>query len=193
LKKLGLVALLVALTLIVTPTIVQAQWPAINSGYAVTTNWHGIDVPLGASVTAWAGTTDSTVEKVEFIWKDADGNVVRDEMVTVDATLDKYTTPAVPPGAPPEIVDWAQKPMNWGITIWYAQDTYPSVTDPLGDWSVKAKFINAFGQTVSSESDSFPVRATSFNVVPEVSFGTIAILIAMFGALLASKRFHVKH
>ena len=41
-----------------------AQKPVIPSSYDVTTNYHGIDVPPGAEVTATATTTDTTVTGV---------------------------------------------------------------------------------------------------------------------------------
>jgi hypothetical protein len=82
---------------------VLAQWAAISSRYAVTTNWHGKDVPLSSTVTATAGTTDSNVKTVEFVWKDPTEDVVWDVAVSIDGPL---TSPNVPDGATPEIIDW---------------------------------------------------------------------------------------
>jgi len=51
--------LLASLFLFASVSIAYAQWAAIkDSGYAVTTNWHGVDVPIGQDVIATAGTTD---------------------------------------------------------------------------------------------------------------------------------------
>jgi len=72
--------------------LAHAHWSAINSGYAVTTNWHGKEVPLGQSVTAWAGTTNSSVYQVEFKWKNKTGHVIYDVIVT---DIVNYTTPII--------------------------------------------------------------------------------------------------
>lgn len=163
--------------------IVQAGWPAISSGYAVTTNWHGIDVPIGELVTAWAGTTDGTVHTVEFVWKDPDDNVAWTDTISVFGPI---TTPNVPNNVPPEIENWGNT--NPGTPIWYANCTHnPSewTETVVGDWTVKAKFRNTVeipGQNYTS------FKATSFFVIPEVSFGTIAILLSMFGALAIKKK-----
>lgn len=172
--------LLAGLLVFASTNIAQAQWPAISSGYAVTTNWHGQDVPLGEDVFAVAGTTDIEVQKVEFIWLDP-GGMVRNQN-TVDV-FGPYTTPSVPAGVPQEISDWAYE--NPGVTIWYANDTY---TDPdiIGDWAVKAHFHDPTDPVKSlkgKNSDTIAIRATSFNVIPEVPFGTITILLSMFGTL----------
>lgn len=46
---------------------------------------------------------------------------------------------------------------------------------------------------MASEQDSFPTRATSFFAIPEVTIGTIAVVVAMFGALglFAIKKKHI--
>ena len=137
-------------------------------------------------MTATAGTTDSEVKKVEFRWLDPDGNLVWDVNVTV---FGPYTTPDVPDNItlPPEIIEWAEE--NQGIDIWYAQNT--QIPDVLGDWGVQAIFHDS-GKIQGKNSDIVAIRATSFNVVPEVPFGTIVILLSMFGALgvFAIKRKH---
>jgi len=188
-KKLGLIALLAVLTLIVTSTVVQAQWSALNSGYAITTNYHGIDVPLGESVTAWAGTTmpdgPGSVVKVRFIWKDPDENVVWDPF---DTTLDKYTTPAYPPGAPQEIIDWATN--HPGIDVWYATDEQtPAV---YGDWGVQAEFWGPGGKLKGTGGSEgiIKIKATSFFNIPE-AISTLTVLLTMLAglAIFARKRF----
>ena len=171
--------------------IAQAQWPAISSGYAVTTNWHGEDVLIGESVTAFAGTTDSNVTQVEFRWLDPDGNPIWEGDLTTVDVFGPYTTPEVPDGVPQKIIDWAND--NPGVTIWYANDT--RTPDVLGDWGVQAFFFDTTDPEKSlrgKNSDIIAIRATSINVVPEVPFGTIVILLSMFGALgvFAIKRKH---
>lgn len=182
------VVTMVLVTLLVfgSTNLAKAQWPAMSSGYAVTTNWHGEDVPIGESVTAIAGTTDNEVEKVEFRWLDPDGNPVWEGDLTTVDVFGPYTTPNVPQGVVDlgvqEIIDWANA--NPGVTIWYANDT--RTPDILGDWGVQAFFIDESNPTKSlrgKNSDIIAIRATSFNVVPEVPFGTIVILLSMFGSL----------
>jgi len=180
--------LFASLLIFANANIAQAQWPAISSGYAVTTNWHGEDIPIGALVTAWAGTTDGEVEKVEFRWLDPDGNPIWEDLVNVS---DPYTTPNVPNGVPQEIIDWAND--NHDVTIWYAN--YTRTPDILGDWGVQANFYDLTNPAKSlrgRNSDIIAIRATSFHSIPEVPFGTIVILLSMFGALsiFAIKRKH---
>jgi len=166
------------LLILASANIAQAQWPALASGYAVTTNWHGKDVPIGQSVTAWAGTTDSAVKTVEFKWLDPSGNVVIIPPPRV-SVFGPYTTPNHPSNVPQEIVDWSNK--YPGVTVWYANNT--QTLNILGDWGVQAIFHDSGKIMKGKNSDIVRIRATSFNVVPEVPFGTIVILLSMFGAL----------
>ena len=167
-----------SLLLIASINNVQAQWAAITgSGYGITTDYHGEEAPLMSTVTAFAGTRDSTVATIDFKWLMPDGSVAHTDWAV--AVTGPLTTPDdLPPGAPEEIIDWASK--YPGIQYWYACAKYePSV---IGDWAVKAVFHNAFGHTLSSAHDKLPVRATSFMVVPEAALGTVAVLLSMFGA-----------
>jgi hypothetical protein len=177
------VILLVNLLVFANRNIAQAGWNAINSGYGVTTNWHGQDVPLGESVTAWAGTTDDAVEIVEFKWLNHSEDIVWRENVSVDGP---YLTPNVPGGAPQEIIDWAES-VEEDTPVWYANNT--KIPNSLGNWTVKATFYNVTHERGKNHSK---FRATSFNVVPEAPFGTIVILLTMLGALgvFALKRKH---
>lgn len=168
------VVLFASLLVFANTNICQAQWSAINSGYAVTTNWHGQDVPLGESVTAWAGTTHSEVQKVQFRWIAPDEEtVVWDPWIEV---FGPYTTPAVPDGVPQEIIDWAED--HLGVDILYAQNT--QTPDLLGDWGVQALFHAGSGKIKGEDSTIVAIRASSMNTVPEVPFGTIAISLSMF-------------
>ncbi len=162
----------------------QAQWNALNSGYAVTTNWHGKEAPIGESVTATAGTTDSHVKSIEFIWLRPDGSLARS--VTF-YTL--RTDPYPPPNVPKEVIDYKNS-----TTVWYAQDIF--TPDKVGDWTVKAIFHTepkGSGNPRGQGSDKVMMRATSFFAVPEVPLGTLTIVLAMFGSLgifaLKRKRF----
>lgn len=168
----------ILISLVLGSTLVQAQWSALNSGYAVTTNYHGVDVLPGTEVTAWAGTTDSEVNEVEFRWLKPDGTLSVDPPPIVRVYV-SFRTPDVPSGVPEEIIDWAEK--NPSINVWYANNT--QTPDILGNWTVQVFFYAPGGHLRGKESDIIRIRATSFNVIPEAPFGTIAILLAMFGAL----------
>jgi hypothetical protein len=153
-----------------------AGWAAIrNTGYAVTTNWHGIDVPGGQAVIATAGTTDQNVKKIEFIWKNANEFIIWDENITIAGPL---VTSAVPGNVPQEVVDWANS--KNGVKYWYAQSSHTPTE--VGDWGVQVRFLGTVRVRGNGEVD-FVVRATSFNVVPETPWGPIAISATLLGAL----------
>lgn len=155
---------------------VFAQWPAITTGYAVTTNWHGIDVPAGQEVIVTAGTTDPNVKTINFTWKTPGGVTVWSEIVPVIGPL---VAPDVPPyKVPQEVVDWANN--NHGVTYWYAQSSHTPTE--AGDWGVQARFLGTVRVRGNSQVD-FVVRATSFNLVPETPWGPIAISATFLGAL----------
>ena len=187
LPHIAVVILLASLLLLAGVNLADAQWNAIGSGFAVTTEWHGIDVPIGMSVTATAGwapeliaqnsrVKDVQVETVEFIWRYPDGSVAFSETKSIVGPL---VTPALPPDPiHSDIIEWATE--NLGITYWYAQSAM--IPDTLGDWGVQAIFHNTI-VTCGKNSDTVKIRATSFNVVPEVPFGTIVILLSWVGIL----------
>ena len=162
----------------------DAQWSAIKSGYAITTNWHGQDVPVGAPVTAWAGTTNENVYQIRFLWLDPNGTLRYDINVT---DIVNYTTPDYPPEAPEEIIKWAEK--NPNIKIWYANNT--QTPDSVGEWTVKAWFYSPEGHLMNSTVTR--IRATSFNTVPYTPIGTIITTVTMIAALttfITRKRKH---
>ena len=163
---------------------VSAQWPALSSGYAATTNWHGDPVPVGESVTVWAGTTDSNVVEVLFRWRYPDDSVFTEVTVPLDGP---YTTPLVPAGVPQEIRDWAND--HPGRLVYYANDT--QTPDALGDWGITAFFRGPGGRTKAGVDETIMIRATSFEVVPEVAIiGTAGAAVAM---LLGLGLFHRKN
>lgn len=125
---------------------VQAGWSALNSGYAVTTDYHGKDVLPGTTVTATAGTTDPDVTSVTFKWKAPDETVVFTETVPVTDSGEK----------------WNGKP------IYCAQSSY-TIPSVLGDWGVQAFFIGEGGKKKAQIEDTISIRATSFFVIPEVA------------------------
>jgi len=139
----------------------NAQWSAINSGYTVTTDYHGEDVLPGALVTATASTTDPNVLNVTFVWM-----FPNETIAIIDA----------------EIVVWSNG-AKWpdddtGSPIYYAQSSFrPTV---LGDWGVQAWFNGPGGHLHGPETDIIAIRATSFNVIPEIPvIGTAGAVTAM--------------
>jgi hypothetical protein len=150
---------------------VYAQWTALGSGYAIASNVHGIDILPGTRVTVTAGTTDPDVVNVTFRWhRPPDGN---GPVAWEDEVFPLLTSPYPPPNVPQEVIDYENS-----TTVWYAQDT--RVPDELGDWGVQAFFIGPDGKDRANLTDVIMIRATSFNSVPEIPFGTIAAAAAMF-------------
>jgi len=181
------VALAVLLTglFLAVVNIAHAQWSELSSGYAITTNWHGKIVPLGESVTVWAGTTDSNVQEVLFRWKRPDNTTFFEVSVLV---LGPFTTPNVPPGVPEEISSWAQAHQN--INVYYANNT--QIPNTLGDWSVQAFFRGTDGKEKAGVTDTIAIRATSFNVIPDLpvvgTAGAAATMLLGLGLFLHIKR-----
>jgi len=165
------VAMLFAILLVFANiNIAQAQWSAITSGYAVTTNWHGEDVPLGQLVTATAGTTDPSVKSVEFRWLYPNGT---EAWNVRNFTL--LTSPYPPPNVPQEVINYQNS-----STIWYTQNA--QTPDEVGNWTVQTIFHDT-GRIRGQYSDIVRIRATSFFAIPEVPFGTVAILLSTFAVL----------
>lgn len=150
------VALLMGM-LLASVSITYAQWNALASGYAVTTDCHGVDVLPGTLVTAIAGTTDSNVEKVTFLWKYPNKTVAFEETKPVYTNGTTYK----------------------GKTVYYANSSY--IPDVAGDWGVQALFIGAGGKEKAKHEDVIKIRATSFNVVPDFPVvgvaGALAVMI----------------
>ena len=138
----------------------NAQWP-INSGYAVTTDYHGEDVMPGMLVTATAGTTDPNILNVTFVWKfPNDSTAFTDAEVTVSSNGTKWPND------------------DTGSLIYYAQSSYtPTVA---GDWGVQAWFNGPGGHLRGPETDIIAIRATSINTIPEIPIvGTAGAITAM--------------
>lgn len=146
--------------------------PSTGSGYDVTTNYQGIDVPPGTTVTAYAATTDNTVVSVTFLWKNPLGNTVT---TIVDSTPTTYTYGA--------------------LTIYVFESSYAPGVDGLGDWGVQALFQDSGGQTIQGIERVIAVRAASFNVIPEIPIiGTIGASLAMLaGFAYKLKRKSIKY
>lgn len=159
-KKQFLLFAMLPLLLMICVVQIGADFPSsLNSGYGVTTDWHGELVLAGSPINATAYTTDLNVTKVEFIWKDPDENVIWDVNVTVQ-----------PDGQ-----------YNGDDVLW--ANNSQTIYEPLGDWGIQAFFYDEWGHIRGQDSDIVAIRATSFEAVPEVPFGTIATILAFFGAL----------
>jgi hypothetical protein len=158
------VVLLVFLGLFGIMSSAYAPLSTLGTGYAITSNYHGKDVPLMATVIVTAGTLDSRVTQVTFRWHRPNDTVVRE--VTIPVFTNGTTG------------QW-----NNGTTalIKYAIDSFRP--DLPGDWGVQAFFRDSGGKNRAGINDVIKIKATSFNVVPEVPFGTAVILLSMFGAL----------
>jgi hypothetical protein len=163
-KKFVLLTLgLLSATLLFSVNSVYAPWATLGTGYAITSDFHGVDVPIGTEVTVTAGTLDTRVTQVTFRWHRPDESVARE-----------VTVPVFTNG------DTGQWNNGTSALVRYAVDSYSP--DVLGDWGVQAFFQGSGGSTKAGIEDVIKIRATSFNVIPEVPVGTIAILLSMFGA-----------
>jgi hypothetical protein len=141
-----------------------APWSTLGTGYAITSSYHGIDVPLMATVTVTAGTLDPSVMQVTFRWHRPGDTVVREVVVPV------FTN-----GTTGQWNDGTTAPIR------YAIDSFrPDLT---GDWGVQAFFQDSAGKSACALDSVIKIKATSFNVIPEVPLGTAAILLSMLGAL----------
>jgi hypothetical protein len=153
-----LLAILITVLVSTFVTIAYADNPngSLESGYGVTSNYHGIDVPSGAPVTVTAMTTDPSVDVVKFIWKNAAGQIVHTEIKKVFSNGTTFD----------------------GKLVYYATSTF--TPDSMGDWGVQAKFLDVHRICRCIWVEKVARRATSFNVIPEIPIiGTAGASIAM--------------
>jgi hypothetical protein len=155
-------------------------WSEIGTGYAETSNYQGVDVPILTDVRVIAGTTDLSITNIVFRWHDPSDNVVWEENIPVSGPL---TTPSYPANAPQSVINWATDPANNGIEYLYAFDTHaPNV---VGDWGVQAFFIGPDGKSKAGLEEVVQTRSTSFNAIPEVPVvGTVGAMAAMLLGLV---------
>lgn len=186
-KKIGLVAVLAVLTLIATTTIVQADpWSAVDSGYAVSTNYHGQEIDITSPPTdlfAKVGIRTSVLAKfgltLDYVYvelRDPNGDVVDDDIV----------------GDQPGELNLSPPYSPKGNEIWYGEtDHLAPSTWVIGDYSVKAYFYAPGGKEIANTDDLVAMRATTVMVVPEVPIGTLSILLTMLAslAIFARKKF----
>ncbi len=182
--------LLAGLLIFASVNLVLAQWAAFEStGFGTTSNYHGIDVPVGEAVTSTAGWCPAYINPnsqeygvqfltVTFVWHDPANNTVWTDRVALQGPFTTGIDP-IPSNVPKEILDWYNA--NPGAVWYYAQDTHTPTG--LGDWGVQAIFQNHILKHNGQTELLHVTRGTSMNVIPEVPFGTIAILVGWLGVL----------
>jgi len=127
--------------------------------YDVTSNWHGINTPIGSTIIVTAATTDSTVYNITFLW----------HQPITNTTI--FT----------DIV-----PVAFNGTMYITTSTH--IILDIGDWGVQALFQSPTGTTKEDINNVTATRATSFNVigppnqVPEVPLGPIIATVSMIAA-----------
>ena len=60
--------LLSSLVVVFLVSAVYAPWSTLGTGYAITSDYHGVDVFPGIPVTVTTGTLDASVVQVTFRW-----------------------------------------------------------------------------------------------------------------------------
>lgn len=156
-KKATPILVIAGLIMLLGLGVAYAAYPSLASGYAVDSNYHGINVPPGSDVIVTAYTTDMDVYQVTFLWKYPNGTVaVGPEVDNTPVAGDLYEGNAV--------------------------NTFSSThsVDVIGDWGVQALFQSPDGMTKESIDYVVAIRATSFFVVPDFPMiGTVGSLGAM--------------
>lgn len=161
--------IILAASFLVFVNIVYAPWSTLGTGYAITSDHHGIDVFPGTPITVTAGTLDPTIVQVTFKWHMPNGT-------------DRWAV-TVPVSSNGTTGEW-----NDGTValILVAQST--QVPDVIGDWGVQAFFQDSTGREKAGLDDVVKIKATSFNVVPEIPLiGTAGSILAM----LLGLRFYI--
>jgi hypothetical protein len=169
--KFLIIALLLVTLFIVS---VNAPWATLSSGYAIWTNYHGIDIPPGTEVTATAGTTEHpnssahnklpNVTAVRFRWMPPEGSGLPD----FNSSLKTLT--------------WNGTLYDGVWPVYMANDTH--ALDAFGDWGVQAWFYDSDGK-LRNETGIVKIRAVSINVTPEIpvlgTAGAVAIMLVVLG------------
>lgn len=174
-----LIIALILVTLLVAS--VNAPWATLSSGYAIWTNYHGIDIPPGTEVIATAGTTEHpnssahnkrpNVTAVRFRWMPPEGSGLPD----FNSSLKTLT--------------WDNSTHYDGWPVYTANDT--QTLNTYGDWGVQAWFYDSEGK-LRNEKGIEKIRAVSVNVTPEIPFagtaGAAAIMLLSLGFYLSKKK-----
>ena len=138
----------------------------LQDGYEITNNWHGSgDLQPGTNVVATAMTIDPEVTQVTFLWKDPAGQIAFQETVAV---FQNGTTGS----------GQIKGTQYEDVAVSFAVSEY--TPQSLGDWGVQALFQDSSGKTCQTISWVLAIRATSFNVIPEIPIlGTAGAATAM--------------
>lgn len=147
---------------------VQAgSWSALGSGYAITTDWQGVDVPVGTVVTATAGTTDESVGQhgyAVFLWHyELNASIM---FASENSTLWSNGT------------TYYHNDKKTSLTVYFSADTR-TLTDE-GEWGVQALFYDVHGK-LRGDSGIIKIKATSVTVIPEVMS---TLIVALVGSAL---------
>jgi hypothetical protein len=131
----------------------------LSVGYAVVTNYGDETVPLGATVVVTAMSTDARVDIVNFTWINPAGQTVFKESVAAASNGSTY-------------------PEEDGALIYYASSSYSP--EAQGEWTVIVAFFDKTDLCTHAFYPTLDMRATSFNVVPEIPLlGTAGVSAAM--------------
>jgi len=170
------------LALMAMSTVVQADpWSAIDSGYAVSTNYHGEETPVPPDPPLMARVgvlleNFALLDYVEVHLRDPSDDVV--DIVVVPAS-------AFVPGLSPKGADIMEA---WSDPLEPEEGTWL-----IGHYSVKAYFYAVEGAAepeLANCEDLEAMRATTVMTIPEVPIGTLTVLLAMIAglAIFARKR-----
>ena len=156
-KKITPILIVASVLMLSALGIAYAAYPSLTTGYAVDSNFHGVNVPPGSDVVVTAYTTDMDVYQVTFIWKyPNEGIAFGPEVDSTAVAGDLYEGKAV--------------------------NTFSSTHEVAvpGDWGVQALFQGPDGKTKESIDFVVSIKATSFFVIPVIPvLGTVGALAAM--------------
>jgi hypothetical protein len=186
------IALLIVLTLMVTPVVVLADvpyddgpWSAIDSGYAVTTNHHGEDVPIPPfpPLVAQVGLLAVHFPYLEYVRVD-----LRDEDENVVDSAYLYPGDFIANEFSPQ-----GEPIMYALTKETGTDDEvlaPDTWEAPMHYSVKAHFFmdEEYGKPNPLVAEA--MRAVTVMTIPEVPLGTLTVLLTMLATLgfLARKK-----
>lgn len=139
---------------------------SLGSGYAVTSDYHGKNVPPGTLVTVTAMTTDDTITQVTFLWKTPSGDTIFTDVDNTKEVDGQYEGKDI-----------------FTFTSSHAQNI-------TGDWGVQALFQDSDGKRKEGIEEVVSIKATSFFVVPDIP--VIGTLGATGAALLGLALFNAR-
>jgi hypothetical protein len=172
--KLSIALLLILTTLLVSTASAGFIFPNdLDSGYYLTSNYHGESVPPGATVTMTAESTNTRVRSVQFLWFAPDGTLAR-----VSDRIPVWTNGSTLTND------------EGTFTIYFAEDNY--IPNVPGHWGVVAVFFGEGGIILCRHNVILAIRFTFFNVVPEIQVagtaGAAGIMLLGFGLFAMKKR-----